>query len=63
MWRGTAFGGWKSRLQVPHLVERYAKGEVKIDEYITHRMPFDDINKGFKLLHDGGCLRCVHYYS
>jgi len=35
------------------------KGEFKIDDYITHTMPFSDINKGFELLHKGECLRVV----
>ena len=59
VWRGTAFGGWKSRQQVPELCDRYMKGEVKLDEYITHQMPFDSINEAFELLHAGKCLRCV----
>merc|ERR1712084_58354 len=45
-WKGTAFGGWKSKPQVPELCDRYMKGELKIDEYITHNMPFDKINEG-----------------
>ena len=59
VWKGTAFGGWKSRQAVPGLCDRYMKGEVKLDQYITHQMPFADINKGFELLHKGECLRCV----
>ena len=59
VWRGTAFGGWKSRTQVPELCDRYMKGEVKLDQYITHQMPFADINKAFEMLHAGECLRCV----
>lgn len=58
-WMGTAFGGWKSKPQVPELVAKYQKGEVKIDEYITHQMKFSQINEGFDLLHAGKCLRCV----
>lgn len=58
-WIGTAFGGWKSKPQVPELVDRYMKGEVKIDQYVTHTMKFDQINEGLKLLHEGDCLRCV----
>lgn len=58
-WKGTAFGGWKSKPQVPELCERYMKGELKLDEYITHEMGFKDINKAFELLHEGKCLRCV----
>ena len=58
-WKGTAFGGWKSKPEVPKLVDRYMNGELKIDEYITHKMPFSKINEGFDLLHRGECLRCV----
>lgn len=61
-WKGTAFGGWKSKPQVPELVERYMNKELKIDEYITHNLPFDQINEGFELLHKGDCLRCVLHF-
>lgn len=59
VWKGTAFGGYKSRLQVPDLVDLYQKGETLLDKYITHTMKFDDINTAFDLLHSGQCLRCV----
>ncbi|KAL4421563.1 hypothetical protein ABPG75_010854 [Micractinium tetrahymenae] len=59
VWKGTAFGGYKSRLQVPDLVELYQKGETLLDKYITHTMKFDEINTAFDLLHSGQCLRCV----
>jgi S-(hydroxymethyl)glutathione dehydrogenase/alcohol dehydrogenase len=36
-WCGTAFGGYKSRSQVPTLVQRSMKGELPIEHYITHR--------------------------
>jgi len=58
-WKGTAFGGYKSRPQVPILVEKYLAGEYKLDEYITHNMRFEDINQAFDLLHEGKCLRVV----
>lgn len=61
VWKGTAFGGFKSRSQVPSLVESYMKGDVKIDEYITHHRNLADINDAFKLMHEGKCLRCVIY--
>ncbi|KAK3265713.1 hypothetical protein CYMTET_25627 [Cymbomonas tetramitiformis] len=59
VWKGTAFGGFKSRSQVPELVDKYLAGEVKIDEYITHNRNLTDINEAFELLHSGKCLRCV----
>jgi S-(hydroxymethyl)glutathione dehydrogenase/alcohol dehydrogenase len=35
------------------LVEKYLKKEIKVDEFITHQLPLDDINKAFELLHKG----------
>ena len=58
-WKGTAFGGYKSRSEVPKLVDSYMGGEVKIDEYITHNLNLQDINEAFNLMHKGECLRCV----
>ena len=52
-WKGTAFGGWKSRDQVPGLVEKYLRKELMVDEFITHRMGLEEINKSFDLMHDG----------
>ncbi|KAI3995741.1 hypothetical protein MKX01_007220 [Papaver californicum] len=59
VWKGTAFGGFKSRSRVPWLVEKYMKKEIKVDEYITHSLTLGEINKAFDLMHEGGCLRCV----
>ena len=58
-WKGTAFGGYKSRLQVPDLVQRYMAGGTLLDKYVTHEMGFDSINDAFELLHGGKCLRVV----
>lgn len=58
-WSGTAFGGWKSKPQVPMLVDLYMAGELKVDEYVTHNMKFEEINEAFELLHKGECLRVV----
>ena len=35
-WKGTAFGGWKSRTEVPRLVQTVMRGEVELDPFITH---------------------------
>ncbi|KAJ6403662.1 hypothetical protein OIU84_011963 [Salix udensis] len=59
VWKGTAFGGFKSRSQVPMLVDKYMKKEIKVDEYITHNLTLPEMNKAFDLLHEGSCLRCV----
>lgn len=59
VWKGTAFGGFKSRVDVPNLVERYMKNEFRVDEYITHHYKLDEINDAFDMLHSGACLRAV----
>ncbi|KAI3905294.1 hypothetical protein MKX01_039985, partial [Papaver californicum] len=33
-WNGTAFDGFESCSQVPWLVEKYRKKEIKVDDYI-----------------------------
>jgi len=62
VWRGSAFGGVKGRSQLPDYVERYMKGEIKIDEMVTFTMPLDDINRAFDLMHDGEAIRTVVIY-
>ena len=34
-WKGTAFGGWKSRTEVPRLVQSVMKGEMDLKPFIT----------------------------
>ncbi|KAI9196623.1 hypothetical protein LWI28_025472 [Acer negundo] len=58
VWKGTIFGGFKSRTQVPWLAEKYMKKEIKVDEYITHNLTPGEINEAFDLLHEGGYFRC-----
>jgi len=59
VWRGTAFGGVKGRTQLPGMVEQAMRGEIKLDPYITHRMPLERINEAFELLHAGKSIRTV----
>ena len=35
-WKGTAFGGWKARTEVPKLVQTVMRGEMALEPYITH---------------------------
>lgn len=60
VWKGTAFGGFKSRRDVPLLVEKNLKGELPIDHFITHTfMGVDKTNDAIDALHGGDCLRAV----
>jgi len=62
VWRGSAFGGVKGRSELPDYVQRYMDGEIKIDEFITQDMPFEEINEAFELLHAGKSIRTVLRY-
>ena len=59
VWRGTAFGGAKGRTDVPGIVDWYMDGKINIDDLITHKMPLDDINDSFDLMHAGDSIRSV----
>lgn len=59
VWKGTAFGGWKSCSSVPKLVDDYLAGKLKVDEFITHTMPLDKINEAFDLMHSGKSIRAI----
>lgn len=57
--KGSLFGGWKPKSDIPALIDMYLKEEIKIDDLITHNLPFRDINEAFSLMVEGKCLRCV----
>jgi S-(hydroxymethyl)glutathione dehydrogenase/alcohol dehydrogenase len=59
IWKGSAFGGIKGRTQIPTYVEDYMSGKIKVDEFITHTMPLEQINTAFDLMHEGKSIRSV----
>jgi S-(hydroxymethyl)glutathione dehydrogenase/alcohol dehydrogenase len=61
-WKGTAFGGAKSRRDVPKIVDWYMDQRINIDDLITHTMPLDQINHAFDLMHEGKSIRSVVIY-
>ncbi len=62
VWRGTAFGGCRGRSQLPGMVDQYMNGGIKVDEFITHTMPLEDINTAFDLMHEGKSIRSVVHF-
>jgi len=61
VWKGTAFGGVKGRTQLPGLVQKYMDGKLKVDEYVSMKLPLSQINSGFEEMKSPGttCLRAV----
>ena len=47
---------------VPKIVDWYMDGKINIDDLITHKMPLDDINQAFDLMHAGTSIRSVVVY-
>jgi S-(hydroxymethyl)glutathione dehydrogenase/alcohol dehydrogenase len=62
VWRGTAFGGVRGRTELPGMVDQYMDGKIKIDEFITHTMPLEEINTAFDLMHAGKSIRSVIHF-
>ena len=62
VWRGTAFGGVKGRTQLPGMVDQYMSGDIKLDEFVTHTLGLEDINKAFDYMHEGKSIRSVILY-
>jgi len=59
VWKGSAFGGWKSRDSVPKLVEDYLQKKILVDEFVTADLPLKDINEAFDLMHAGKSIRTI----
>jgi S-(hydroxymethyl)glutathione dehydrogenase/alcohol dehydrogenase len=57
--RGSSFGGVKGRDQVPRLVDRYLRGDIDIDPFISHRMGLEDVNRAFELMERQDGIRSV----
>ncbi|XP_021756506.1 alcohol dehydrogenase-like 7 [Chenopodium quinoa] len=57
--KGSVYGDLKAKSDVPILVKRYLDKEIRLDDFVSHEMKLDEINKAFELLMEGKCLRCV----
>uniref|UniRef100_A0A672MNI1 Alcohol dehydrogenase 1-like n=1 Tax=Sinocyclocheilus grahami TaxID=75366 RepID=A0A672MNI1_SINGR len=58
-WKGSLFGGFKSKDSVPNLVCDYMNGKIKLDEFITHKMSLEQVNDAINLMKTGQCIRCI----
>ncbi|CDJ33188.1 uncharacterized protein EMH_0080750 [Eimeria mitis] len=57
--KGSVFGGWRSREDIPKLAQKVINGEIRLEKYCTHSMHFSQINEAFDLLKKTECIRCV----
>jgi len=62
-WVGTAFGGYKSRDDVPALVSEHLDGGLALDHFVTKRFSgIDGIQQAIDSMHSGQVLRAVVSY-
>ncbi|CAN1268390.1 Alcohol dehydrogenase [Linum perenne] len=57
--RGTFYGNFKPRTDIPHVVEKYLNKEIELDKFVTHSVSLMDINKAFELMLAGEGIRCL----
>eukprot|EP01115_Flamella_aegyptia_P001275 TRINITY_DN12075_c0_g1_i2.p1 TRINITY_DN12075_c0_g1~~TRINITY_DN12075_c0_g1_i2.p1 ORF type:complete len:377 (+),score=192.64 TRINITY_DN12075_c0_g1_i2:31-1161(+) len=61
-WKGSAFGGFKGRSQLPGLVDKYMDGKLKVDDFITFNYPIAEINHAFDAMHEGKSVRSIVHF-
>ncbi|KAG6470416.1 hypothetical protein ZIOFF_071489 [Zingiber officinale] len=57
--KGTFYGNFKPRTDLPGVVEKYLNKEIELEKFITHEVSFSDINKAFDYMLQGDSLRCI----
>ncbi|KAF5955127.1 hypothetical protein HYC85_007983 [Camellia sinensis] len=57
--KGTFYGNYKPRSDIPSVVEKYMNKELELDKFITHEVTFAEINKAFQYMLRGESLRCI----
>ncbi|XP_065857795.1 alcohol dehydrogenase 1-like [Euphorbia lathyris] len=57
--KGTFFGNYKPRSDLPSVVEKYMNKEIELEKFITHSVPFSKINDAFDYMLIGESLRCI----
>jgi len=63
VWKGSAFGGVKSKTGVPKMVQLYMDKKLNVDDYITFNYKFEEINESFKVLEEGKSIRSVMHFN
>jgi Zn-dependent alcohol dehydrogenase len=56
---GSIYGSSKPERDFPHTFELYRAGRLPLDRLVSHRLPLEDAQRGFELMHSGEALRVV----
>merc|ERR1712146_853415 len=47
VWKGTAFGGTKSRSMLPGMIDDMVDGKIDVEDFVTGTYPLGEVNKAF----------------
>jgi Zn-dependent alcohol dehydrogenase len=56
---GSIYGSTMAERDFPETLDLYRQGRLPIDRLISHRLPLEDAERGFELMHSGDALRVV----
>ena len=56
---GSIYGSTKPERDFPHTLDLYREGRLPLDRLITHRLPLEEAERGFELMHSGDAIRVV----
>ncbi|TCK25750.1 NDMA-dependent alcohol dehydrogenase [Pseudonocardia endophytica] len=59
---GALFGASRGSWDIPRLLQLYRNGQLKLDELVTRTYSLDEINQGYRDMHDGKNIRGVIRY-
>ena len=60
---GSIYGYCNPRADIPKLLRLYDQGKLKLDELVTQKYALEDINEGYRALHDGEIIRGLIDFS
>jgi alcohol dehydrogenase len=56
---GSIYGSSKPERDFPTTLSLYRAGRLPLDRLVSHRLPLDDVERGFELMQSGDALRVV----
>lgn len=56
---GSIYGSSKPERDFPHVLGLYRAGRLPLDRLVSHRLPLEEAEHGFELMHSGEALRVV----
>ena len=56
---GSIYGSSKPERDFPHTLALYRAGRLPLDRLVSHRLPLDEAEHGFELMHSGEAVRVV----